>query len=114
MLVIVNTENNRVSKFCQFGNQEDAEAHVEKFGGVLYEGIYRPDLYIDNGNVSIVAIEKTEAEIKKEAQAKIDEIERNSLRAMREALLSDDKTALAVIDAEILVEREKLNKTKVK
>lgn len=50
---IVKTENGRVVKFAEFESLEDAQTHCDAFGGVVYEGRYLPDLFIDGDTVII-------------------------------------------------------------
>jgi len=52
-IVIVNTENNRVSKFAPFDNLADADNHVSQYGGFVYNNTndWRiSDLFIDELN----------------------------------------------------------------
>lgn len=101
---IVAVENNRISKFAEFPEKQLATKHVKKFGGFVYDGSYRPDLYIEDGKVAIVSIGPTNYQI----IANIQEIERNSLRAIREALISGDNSVLLEIEDKIKTERIKL------
>jgi hypothetical protein len=61
MIVIVGVENNRVSKFAEVGSDQEAQEHIATFGGFVYPGSYRPDLWVDGENVSIqpVVVELT-------------------------------------------------------
>jgi hypothetical protein len=54
--------------------------------------------------------EQVKAEKDAKVKSKIDELELKSLRAMREALLTNDKVNLEAIEAEIVTEREKLER----
>lgn len=55
---IIATENNRVSKFHEFDTVELADAHCEKYGGLVYEGSYSPELYVEDGNITLVEVIK--------------------------------------------------------
>lgn len=55
---IVRIENNRVAKYQDFITPEEAQAHVDKYGGFVHESD-RPycELFIDDGAVTIVPTE---------------------------------------------------------
>jgi hypothetical protein len=56
-LAIVNTENNRVAKYMDFGTSQDANAHVSAYGGFVYDNAGNEplgDLWIDGLTVTVV------------------------------------------------------------
>lgn len=82
MIVIVKTVGNRIAVYQDFKQREHAEAHAKKYGGFVYDGDYRPDLYVDDKSVTIVPIEPTAEELKRQeteasrAEAKADSVTR--------------------------------------
>jgi hypothetical protein len=60
---IVSVENNRVSKFAEFDNEQEALSHVDKHGGFVYPGGYSPDLFVDGTAVTVQPIEETPEQI---------------------------------------------------
>ena len=69
LISIVKTENNRISKFAEFGTQEEADSHVSIYGGFVHDNSNNTnlrDLWIDGNMVTIVDVvdpSPSEAEI---------------------------------------------------
>lgn len=82
MISIIKVHKNRVAVYQDFKSRLDAEAHTEKYGGFVYDGDYRPDLFVDDTSVTIVPIEPTAEELKRReaeasrAEAKADSVTR--------------------------------------
>jgi hypothetical protein len=60
---IVEVENNRIIKFAEFDNEQEALSHVDKHGGFVYSGGYSPDLFVDGTAVTVQPIEETPEQI---------------------------------------------------
>jgi hypothetical protein len=54
---IVRVEDNRVAKFKEFEVESEASEHCDEYGGFVYEGRYRPDLWVDGEEITIRPIE---------------------------------------------------------
>jgi hypothetical protein len=57
---IIKVENNRVAKFKEFNEAQDAQAHCEVHGGFVYDGSYSPELWVDGEAVTAVPLESSE------------------------------------------------------
>lgn len=53
---IIKVVNNRVAKYAEKATLEEAQAHCAEYGGFVYEGDYREDLWVDGEVVSIVTL----------------------------------------------------------
>jgi len=76
---IVKVENNRITKFAEFETQETAQAHCDEHGGFVYEGSYRPDLWVDGEVVSVVEVVLSADELESQIKAQIEAIERKEI-----------------------------------
>lgn len=89
-------KNNQIFAFEDDGSQDD---------------LIREDMVeITNEEADSIrypSISQREASI---AKGKIEALEMQSLRSIREAILSGDKSQLLAIDEEIIIERKKINK----
>jgi len=56
MISITGIENNRVTKYATFSTLAECEAHATEYGGIVYDGDYSPELWVENGEVSIKPI----------------------------------------------------------
>lgn len=52
-LAVVQVANNRIAKYAAFQTIEEAEAHVQEFGGFVHAGDYSPDLWVEGATVSV-------------------------------------------------------------
>lgn len=62
-IVITKVINNRVAQYQPCATIEEAEAHQEEFGGLIYEGEYTNELYVDGETVTIQLIPETPEQI---------------------------------------------------
>ena len=56
---IVEVASNRVTKFAEFETAEDAQAHCDIHGGIVYSGAYLPDIHVDGQIVTIQPEQET-------------------------------------------------------
>lgn len=54
MISITRVENNRVTKYASFTSLEECASHAQEYNGIVYNGEYSPDLWVENGVVSVV------------------------------------------------------------
>jgi hypothetical protein len=69
---IVRTENNRITKFAEFTEQDEAQAHCDEHGGFVHPGGYRPDLYVDGTTVTVQPIVETANQVIARLEAVLD------------------------------------------
>jgi hypothetical protein len=99
-LAIVAVENNRISKFQEFTDEEAARAHCAQYGGFVHLGTYRPDLYVSGQSVTIQAdqetAEQTIARLERALDRHLDEVANTyryeSIRTMVTYATSDHPT----------------------
>jgi hypothetical protein len=70
---IVAVDNNRVTKFAEYAEEDEARDHVKIHGGFVYPGSYSPDLYVDGETVTIQPIQETPEEIIARLERAIDD-----------------------------------------
>lgn len=95
-MAIVRVEGNRVAKYAIFEREKDAEEHVARHGGFVYETDSRPDvLYIgDKNEVSVVPQDEPVPQTVTAYQARIALLSAGLLPTV-EALMSDERTDAA-------------------
>jgi len=57
-LSITRVENKRIAKYASFETLAECEAHATEYNGIVYEGEYSPQLWVENGEISIVPIQE--------------------------------------------------------
>jgi len=68
MISITKVENNRVARYAEFSTLAECEAHAAEYDGIVYEWEYSPELWVENGKITLRDVEKTQAEINAEAK----------------------------------------------
>ena len=81
--IITKVENNRVTKFLDVSteNAEDVLASVKQSypDAFIYNGAYQPDLWVEDGEVSVIEILPSNDELKAKLQSELDAIERTEI-----------------------------------
>lgn len=77
--IITKVENNRVTKFLDVitENADDVLASVKQSypDAFIYNGAYQPDLWVEDGEVSVIEILPSNDELKAKLQSELDAIE---------------------------------------
>lgn len=78
--IITKVENNRVTKFLDVSteNAEEILASVKQSypDAFIYNGAYQPDLWVEDGEVSVIEILPSNDELKAKLQSELDAIEK--------------------------------------
>jgi hypothetical protein len=58
-LSTVKVADNRVAKYAEYPTEKEAQDHCDTYGGIVYEGEYSPELYIEDSVVTRVPLPDT-------------------------------------------------------
>ena len=92
-IAIVNTENNRVSKYQDFESQAEAQSHVDQYGGVVYHNVNGDrlkDIFMDGETVSISPVVDPAPEIIYSPSEFFDRFVQAERKAIRQAAKAND------------------------
>lgn len=76
---IVKVENNRITKYARFDNEQKAQSHCEIYGGFVYEGEWSPDLFVDGDTVTIQPVTESPEQAIERLKAELKAIEREEI-----------------------------------